>query len=68
MTNFAGFMGRVALILVGACAIGTAHAQLDIDIVNGNASALPNPQTPARTSVNLPRNPAKFVIGPIRRI
>ena len=42
MTNFAGILGRLALILVGACGLGrAAHAQLDIDIVNGNASALP---------------------------
>ncbi|MBA8882594.1 Tol-Pal system beta propeller repeat protein TolB [Dokdonella fugitiva] len=42
MTNFAGILGRLALILVGACGLGrAAHAQLDIDIVKGNASALP---------------------------
>jgi TolB protein len=41
MTNFAGFLGRLTLVLAGVCGFGSAHAQLDIDIVNGNASALP---------------------------
>ncbi|HEU4663559.1 MAG TPA: Tol-Pal system beta propeller repeat protein TolB [Dokdonella sp.] len=42
MTNFAGFLGRLALVFAGVCGLGSAaHAQLDIDIVNGNASALP---------------------------
>ena len=44
MTNFAGILGRLALILVGACGLGrAAHAQLDIDIVN----AYPGLETPA---------------------
>ena len=41
MTNLANFMVRVTLLLAGVGGFATAHAQLDIDIVNGNASALP---------------------------
>ncbi len=41
MTKFANSMLRVVLLLVGIGGLATAHAQLDIDIVNGNASALP---------------------------
>jgi len=71
MTNFAGFLGRLALIVAGVCGLGSAaHAQLDIDIVNGNASALPIAVVPFGfdgASVPPESNPGEIVRADLAR-
>ncbi len=70
MTNFAGFLGRLTLVLAGVCGFGSAHAQLDIDIVNGNASALPIAVVPFGfdgASVPPESNPGEIVRADLAR-
>jgi len=41
MTSLTRFLGRAVWALVALVGFSGAHAQMDIDIINGNASALP---------------------------